>query len=282
MKIRLNPSLALLALLALLTLGLALSAILSAQDAPSIPPTSQAPSQAQGADNRQGHRGGREGWGSGGLAGGGLVGTVTEVAADHYSIKTEAGETYVVHYSPNTRILKQTAQNRGEGGERGERGNGQRSAPEPIKPSDIKVGDAIIAAGETDAAAKSVGAVVVLQIDPERARQFREMQANFGKTWLMGKVTAINETKVTLHGTVDNTAHIFQADENTTFRKHREPVTLADVQVGDTVRVEGAVKDGSFMAASVSVMGTPPDGTVRVPRDAQPAPAPQTNPAQPK
>jgi len=40
-----------------------------------------------------------------------------------------------------------------------------------------------------------VGAVVVLQLDPERAKQIREMEANFGKTWLMGKVTAINETK---------------------------------------------------------------------------------------
>ena len=57
------------------------------------------------------------------------------------------------------------------------------------------------------------------------------------------------------------------ADENTTFRKHREPVTLADVQVGDMVRVEGAVKDGIFVAASVSVMGMRPgrnaDGAAR-------------------
>jgi hypothetical protein len=273
MKIRLISSLA---------FGLALSTAVSAQDANSVPPAPQAPSQRHGADGWQGHRGGHE---VGGLAGGGLLGTVTEVAADHYTIKTEAGETYVVHYSANTRILKQTVQNRGgrgEGSERGERGNRQQSAPETIKASDIKVGDAIIAAGETDAAAKSVGAVVVMQIDPERAKQFREMQANFGKTWLMGKVTAINETRVTLLGAVDSAAHIFQADENTTFRKHREPITLADIQVGDMVRVEGAVKDGTFIAGSVSVGGMPPGGTPSVPRDAAPAPASQPSAAQPK
>jgi hypothetical protein len=128
--------------------------------------------------------------------------------------------------------------------------------------------------GEVDATAKSVGAVTVVQIDPERAKQMREMQANYGKTWLMGKVTAIDGVKVTLFGNVDNVAHTFIADENTTFRKRREPITLADLQVGDRVRVEGAVKDGIFVAASVTVMGMPPGATPSVPRDAAPAPQP--------
>ena len=129
------------------------------------------------------------------------------------------------------------------------------------------------AAGEVDAAAKSVGAVVIAQLDPERAKQMREMRANYGKTWLMGKVTVINETKVTLLGSVDNAAHAFVADEDTTFRKRREPITLADVHAGDTVRVEGAVKDGIFIAASVAVMVMPQGGTV--PHDASPAPQPR-------
>ena len=128
----------------------------------------------------------------------------------------------------------------------------------PIKATDIKVGDAIGASGEIDATAKSVGAVVIFQIDPERAKQMREMQANYGKTWLMGKVTAINDVKVTLQGGPDNATHTFVADENTTFRKRRDPITLADIQVGDMVRVEGAVKNGSFLATSVAVMGPPP------------------------
>jgi hypothetical protein len=174
----------------------------------------------------------------------------------------------MIHFSANTRIMKQMIR------QRGERGEGGGNPPQMLKPSEIKVGDVIGAMGEVDAAAKSVGAVAIVQIDPERARQMREAQANFGKTWLMGKVTAINETKVTLFSSVDNAAHAFVADENTTFRKHREPVTLADVQVGDTVRVEGAVKDGSFMAASVTVMGMPPGGTPVVPHETVPAAAP--------
>ena len=215
-------------------------------------------------DANPGQRGGRGGWG--GMSGGdGITGTVTEVAADHYIIKTDGGETYTIHFSANTRIMKQTARQRGEGG-----GN----PPQTLKSTDIKVGDAVAALGEVDAAVKSVGAVVVLQLDPERAKQIREMEANFGKTWLMGKVTAINETKVSIFATVDNAAHVFVADENTIFRKRREPITLADLQVGDRVRVEGAVKDGTFVAASVTVMGMPPGGTPSVPHDAAPAPQP--------
>jgi hypothetical protein len=218
-------------------------------------------------DANPGQRGGRGGWG-GMSGGGGVTGTVTKVAADHYIIKTDGGETYTIQFSVNTRIMKQTAGQRGESG-----GN----PPMPLKSNDIKVGDAVAALGEMNASAKSVGAVVVLQLDPERAKQLRDMQANFGKTWLMGKVTAINETKVSIFAAVDNAAHAFVADENTTFRKRREPITLADVQVGDRVRVEGAVKDGIFMAASVTVMGMPQGRTPTVPHDTAPATAPQSN-----
>jgi hypothetical protein len=53
---------------------------------------------------------------------------------------------------------------------------------------------------------------------------------------------------------------------------------LADVQVGDVIRAEGAVKDGTFAATAINVMGMPPGGTPTVPRDAPAAsPAPQPN-----
>jgi len=98
------------------------------------------------------------------------------------------------------------------------------------------------------------------------------MQANYGKTWLMGKITAVDGVKVTIMGSVDNAAHSFVADENTSFRKRRDPITLADLQVGDTVRIEGAVKDGAFLATTVSAMGAPPGGNPTVPRSASPPP----------
>ena len=261
MKVRLLP---------LVLVAFAITA--SAQDPQTAPPTQPA-SQSGGQGESQTRGGGRGGWGAGGGMGRGVLGTVTEVAADHYTIKTDAGLTYTIHYSANTRIVKQppapqgSGQGRGAGGAGGQGGaqwrggeGGGGSPPQAIKPTDIKVGDAITAMGEVDANAKSVGAVAVIQLDPERAKQMREMQANYGKTWIMGKVTAIDGVKVTLMGAIDNAAHSFVADENTTFRKRRDPITLGDIQVGDTVRVEGALKDGTFLATTVSAMGAPPAG----------------------
>jgi len=244
-------------------IGLALGLAASAQDA-TTPPSGSPPAQGQ--------RGGGRGFGGGMGLGHGIMGTVTEVAADHYTVKTETGYGYTVHYSANTRIVKQPARGRGEGG--GEGGPGGNAAT-ALKSTDIKVGDAIAAMGEVDAAGKSVGAVMLLQIDPERAKQMREMQANYGKTWLMGKVTAIDGVKVTLMGAVDNTARTFIADENTTFRKRRDPITLADIQVGETVRVEGYVKEGAFVATAVNAMGPPQGGLNKGTGNDAGQPAPQ-------
>ena len=188
----------------------------------------------------------------GGMGGRGVGGTVSEVAADHYTIKTLTGEIITVHYSANTRVLMQPARPAGAGA--------MRVPPQEIKAADIRVGDAIMAMGEVDATAKSVGAMTVVKLDPERAHEMQAMQANFGKTWLMGRVTAVNETKVTLHSQMDDADHTFVADENTSFRRRREPVTLADIQVGANVRVEGTVKEGVFVASGVNVMGPPVSG----------------------
>ena len=103
----------------------------------------------------------------------------------------------------------------------------------------------------------------------------QEQAASFGKTWLGGKVTAIDGTTITLTGSLDNAPHTVAADENTTFRRRREPITLADIQVGDNVRVEGAVKDSVFTATVVGVggmMGGPPSNG---PAGPPPGPPPQ-------
>lgn len=226
--------------------GLSLSAAVIAQDANPAPQ----PGQPQQAGQRGPEGAGRRGWGNGMGEGRGLLGTVTEAAPDHFQVKTENGDLYTVHFSVNTRIIKAPPQRqRGQGGS-----SETRTPPQTIKPTDIKVGDAITAGGEMDAAAKSVGAVFIALLDPEQARRMHEMEANFGKTWLAGRITAVDGVKVTIQGGPGNASHSFTADENTTFRKRRDPITLADMQVGDAVRVEGTVKDGAFVAASVAVM----------------------------
>jgi hypothetical protein len=242
------------------------SAAAVAQDSNSAPPSGQ--NSRQGSGGGYGRRGGGGGFGGG--MGRGTMGTVTDATPDHYTIKTETGDVYTVHFDSNTRIVKQSTgggmRGQGEGSQGGRAqaegggqgtggGMGRGNPPQEIKSTDIKVGDMIRATGDVDATTKAVTAKSVMQLDAATVAQLHEMEANFGKTWLAGKVTAIDGTKITLTGAVDNAPHAVIADENTTFRKRRDPVTLADIQVGDTVRADGALKDGVFTASTVSVGG---------------------------
>jgi hypothetical protein len=80
----------------------------------------------------------------------------------------------------------------------------------------------------------------------------------------------VKGTNVTLQSPVDKAEHTFAVDENTSFRKRRAPVTLAEVEVGATVRAEGEVKEGVFVASSVTVMGMPPATGGPAPREGPP------------
>ncbi len=213
------------------------------------------------------------GGGAMGMMDRGVLGTVTEVAADHYTVKTPLGDSYTVQFSSNTRFVKQTSGMGGAGYGRGRNGG---SPPEPIQATAIKTGDAVTAMGSIDAAAKSVSALRVMLLDPETAQRMEQMEANFGKTWLQGKVTAINGTTIVLTGTLDHAAHNVAVDENTTFRRRRDPVTLADIQVGDMLRADGGVKDGVFTAAAIhdggAIVAPRQNGSMGSPADAPPPP----------
>src|SRR5690348_13496175 len=116
--------------------------------------------QAQGQE--QGTRG--RGWSRNRLGPDqGVMGTVTQVAADHFTVKNEAGETWTVNFSANTHIMKQPP--RAEGANGGQQWS-PGSRPQSVSPTDIKAGDEIMASGEVDQNAKSVGALMVMQLDP--------------------------------------------------------------------------------------------------------------------
>jgi hypothetical protein len=112
--------------------------------------------------------------------------------------------------------------------------------------------------------------MAIVQLDPQRAQRMREMEASFGKTWLMGRVTSIDGVNVTLKGP-GNTTYTFVANEDTGFRRRQDPIAVTDIHAGDMVRVQGAVKNGAFTAATVNVMGGMMQGeTPMVPRDSPP------------
>jgi hypothetical protein len=208
------------------------------------------------------------------FAGGQMVrGTVTAATADHLTVKTETGEIYQVSLSANTRLTKDR---------------------QPVKATDIKVGDGVGAMGVLDAPTKTVHAVFIGVIDAEQVKKARE---NMGKTYITGKVTAIDmdALKVTVLRP-DGVSQVISVDEQTSFKKGGrgmaalasgapmemggggagggrangggnsagggagaghgggESITFADVKIGDTVAGRGALKNGVFVPTELGVM----------------------------
>jgi Domain of unknown function (DUF5666) len=146
---------------------------------------------------------------------------------------------------------------------------------QPIEATEVHVGDMLMAGGIVDAKARTVGAAFIVDID---AKEVRDARAAFGKTWVMGKVTAIHELRITIERAGDKQSQIVAVDENTSFRKRREDVTLADVKVGDTISAQGALHGDAFLATTLRIMGpgsnfSPGAGPGRPPGTPAPPPA---------
>src|ERR1700722_18314569 len=138
------------------------------------------------------------------FAGGQMVrGTVTAATPDHLTVKTDAGEVYQVALSANTRLTKER---------------------QPVKLADIKVGDGIGAMGVLDPATKTVHAVFVGVVDAEQVKKARE---NMGKTYITGKVTAIDldALKVTVLRP-DGVSQVIGVDEQTSFKRGGRGVSM--------------------------------------------------------
>jgi hypothetical protein len=150
------------------------------------------PGLALAQEGQDGPRGG-----GAAFAGGQMVrGTVTAVTSEQLTVKTDAGEVFQVALSVNTRLTKER---------------------QPVKVADIKVGDGVGAMGVLDPATKTVHAVFVGVIDAEQVKKARE---NMGKTYITGKVTAIDMDALKL--TVmrpDGVSQVIGVDEQTSFKR---------------------------------------------------------------
>jgi hypothetical protein len=219
--------------------------------------------QAQTGSGDAGAGQGRRRGGGAGFGGGQMVqGTVTAATASKVTIQTDAGDTYTVTVTADTRVMRDR---------------------QPIKVGDVKVGDGVTAMGAVDASAKTVAATMVMDVDAETIKKAKE---DMGKTYLAGKITAIDvdNLKLTVMRT-DNVSQVIQVDEGTSFQKGArgitvpsmgggmgmgggrgmgggngaaappapESITLADIKVGDTVVATGGLKGGSFVPVKMGV-----------------------------
>jgi len=206
-----------------------------------------------------------------------VMGEVTAVNGANVTIKTEDGSTFQVVTTDNTRVMK---------------GRGVT-----VKVADLKVGDGLMAVGNLDAPNKTMHAAMVMAQD---AADVKKMRENLGKTYITGKVTAIDadNAKMTVMRP-DGVSQTIGFDETTSFKRGRpgrggggfgggdasasaptpsaESITLADVKVGDQVGGQGSLKNGVFVPTLLTV-GTPGQGRRRG-GEGQPNAAPGAPPA---
>jgi len=194
-------------------------------------------------------------------------GEVTAIAGATLTIKAEDGSTAQIVTTDNTRIMK---------------GRGVT-----VKIADLKVGDGVMAMGNLDAPNKTLHAAMVMATDAAEVKKLRE---NLGKTYIAGKVTAIDldNAKMTVMR-ADGVSQTIGFDETTSFKRGRagrgggfgggfggggaeapanapaptgESITLADVKVGDQIAGQGSLKSGVFVPAQLTV-ATPGQGRRR-------------------
>lgn len=158
----------------------------------------------------------------------GTGGTISAINGDTLTLQTREGGTVTVKTTDNTQV---------------------RIDGKTAKLSDLKVGDRIMvrgsSTGENSWTADMIGS------NPAMEARMRE---GLGKEFVAGKVTAINGTNISVDR-IDGQTQTISVDENTSFRKQRESITLADIKVGDQIFSRGAVKDGVFVASQLNVGG---------------------------
>jgi hypothetical protein len=228
-------------------------------------PTGSAPTQDQGTAPNAGRRP-RPNDGQGRP----LAGKITAISGDAILIAGVDGATINVKITDKTEYRKDR---------------------QPAKLGDFKVGDLVFVRGEEGADHSVTAQMIGARAGggPEGGRGpgggggFGEM----GKDFIVGEVKSIDAPKLTVLRP-DKVTQTLELNEETSLRKGRESITMADIQPGDHVVVRGAVQNNTFMPKNVMVLS--PEQWKRMqemgmgrngPAGNTPPVAPKENPPQP-
>lgn len=155
------------------------------------------------------------------------AGEITAISGAMLTIKGDDSATQIVT-TDNTRVMK-------------ERG--------PVKVSDLHVGDGVMAMGNLDAPHHTLHAAVVMAEDAAQVKALRE---NLGKTYISGRVTAVDLDNAKM--TVERPDHVAQTigfDETTSFKRALRPQRTGEGGSGATAEGSG----GGRMGGGLGMMG---------------------------
>jgi co-chaperonin GroES (HSP10) len=183
------------------------------------------------------------------------LGTVTAIAGNSLTLKTDAGQEVVVSVPDGARILQLAP------------GSTDLKTAQTIALKDIAVGDRVLVSGKAGDSAGSFAAVrVILMKSSDIAQKHETEQADWQRRGTGGIVSAVDPGTGTLTVTVGAKKVAVTTSGKTQFRRYAgdsvkfedaKPGTLAQIQPGDQLRVLGTKsEDGSSIQAEVVVSGS--------------------------
>jgi co-chaperonin GroES (HSP10) len=183
------------------------------------------------------------------------LGTVTAIAGNSLTLKTDAGQQVVVSVPDGARILQLAP------------GSTDLKTAQTIALKDIEVGDRVLVSGKAgDNPDTFAAARVILMKSSDIAQKHETEQADWQKRGTGGIVSAVDAGTSTLTVTVGAKKVAVTTSPKTQFRRYAgdsvkfedaKPGTLAQIQPGDQLRVLGTKsEDGSSIPADVIVSGS--------------------------
>ena len=186
------------------------------------PAASDKPASPEAQPRREG-RGMRQGQG--------IAGTIGEIKKDGFTVKTLQGKTVTVKVTSETRFRKDR---------------------QDAKLADFKPGDMVMVGGEP-AGSDAWTARFVASRQGVGEGDMQALREGMGKQFIAGEVKAIDGTKLTI-ARPDGQTQTIEVDENTSFHKGRDSITLPDIKVGDRVFGRGQLNSaGVFVPATFNV-----------------------------
>ena len=166
-----------------------------------------------------------------------------------------------------------------------------RKDRQPAKLADFKVGDPVFVRGEENADHSFTALIIATRsgLGGEGGGRGvgggRAMFGEMGKDFVVGEVKAIDAPKLTVLRP-DNVTQTLELNEDTSLRKGRDSITMADIQPGDHVVARGALQNNVFVPKNV-VLLSPEQwqrmqemGIGRAPAGGAPPGAPKSGPPQ--
>jgi hypothetical protein len=174
-----------------------------------------------------------------------LFGKITAVHDSSIEVVNPNGETVVVKINGKTEFRKDR---------------------QVAKRSDFKVGDVVIVRGEENPdhswTAQAIGARSANGPDGRGGAGGAGRGGDFGgpgpagtlgRDFVVGEIKSIDAPKLSVLRS-DNVIQSMELNEDTSLRKGRDSITMAEVQVGDHVFARGAIQDNVFVPKMVVVI----------------------------